>query len=287
MEITYINKKLLFKSKPLTLNKTITSTEVEMLRLPNGDLYKRFYVKEGTYFSDKLATLTELNKNKKLLNHKEFVLPKSLTSTGGKIDGYTMAYIPGENLDNILNNYNVSQSDKLKYLKQAGDIIAKVSNLRKYKELSNFYIGDIHSQNFIVDHDGVKLVDMDSVRIGKLDGFPIKNTYPESNFKKFKGKYEFNDKGVIANQESDIAMYNMMVLNFLSKTKMQTKTIEDFYSYLTFAKKQGMPEELVNEFMNIYSQQKGMLVKDYLKLIKDPVGKYNYEIYEKFYDYTK
>lgn len=286
MKIIYLNRKKYSTLKEMFLNKNIISTEAKTFLLNDGMLFKQFYQIEGDYFSDKMYTLSMLDDAREKVNDDRFIFPRALISFGGKIVGYVMPFIAGENLDNILNNVSLKQDVKIRYLKEAGEIVAKMDNIRKIKGLENFYLGDIHSQNFMVDNDGVKIIDMDSVRIGKLDGFPIKNSFPVRNFKLFKNKYLFKNNLMVATRNSDISMYNLMVLNFISGERMQEKNLDDYFSYLNFLEKQGMKKEIVDEFAKIFSDDDGKIIGK-LSDIKDPVGKYSYKIYDYKKEKTK
>lgn len=279
MKITYLSRKKLSSLKDVFLNKNIIATEAKSFLMSDGTLLKRFYNDEGEYFSEKIYTVSRLSDAREKINDKRFVLPLKLVSAGGKVIGYSMPFIVGENLDNILNNSRLSTETKFKYLKEAGSIIDKMDSIRKIEGLEDLYLGDIHSQNFMVDTEGVKIIDLDSVRIGNLDGFPIKNSYPVKNFRLF-SKYEFKDDQMLASRESDIAMYNLMVMNFMAGKEMHKMGLDKFYEYINFLNKQGMDKEVVDEFRKIYSNEPGKTVTDKLDNIEQPIGKYHVNVFK-------
>ncbi len=278
MNVVYFNKKNINKLKKLYLNTNIISTEAELLVTEGGDLFKRFYVNEGEYFHKKLYTISSLNEHKELFDS-SFVLPESLVSIGGKISGYTMPYIPGENFDNFLNNAKISEDIKVKYLKDAAIMMEKASIIREKAGLDNFYLGDIHSQNFVLGSDGLKMIDMDSVRIGYMDGFPIKNSFPVRNFKLY-NKYIIKDGVMLPNKASDTAMFNLMIINHLAGMDMQRKELEDYYDYLDYLKNMGLDKNIIKEFSNIYSENEGKVLHEELKHIPADAYKFRYKIHE-------
>lgn len=278
MNVVYFNKKNINKLKKLYLNNNITSSEAELFVTGDGDLFKRFYINEGDYFYKKQYTLQKLNDHHDLFDS-SFVMPKSLVTINGKMCGYTMPYIPGENLDNFLNNAKISEDIKIKYLKDAAGIMEKARIIREKAGLDNFYLGDIHSQNFVLGSDGLKIIDMDSVRIGYLDGFPIKGSYPVKNFKLYQ-KYIFKDDVMLPNKASDIAMFNLMILNHLAGEDMQRKELMDYYDYLAYLDKEGLDKNITNEFHHIYSEDEGKILNEELSAIKNDAYRYKYKIFE-------
>ncbi|UKI28760.1 MAG: hypothetical protein L6V78_07850 [Clostridium sp.] len=55
---------------------------------------------------------------------------------------------------------------KIKYLKDIGTILEKMDEVRKYAELEDFYLNDLHEGNFIVDEEGtLRVIDLDSCKI--------------------------------------------------------------------------------------------------------------------------
>lgn len=112
------------------------------------------------------------------------VRPISLVYENGIFLGYTME----------LENYKTAEVfDSRK---------KKIEILRKYKEkIEKFnehgiYIGDISENNIFVTENGIKLCDLDNIKIGNLD-FDIKNCFQKEYLRKYEGienidKYTFN-----------------------------------------------------------------------------------------------
>lgn len=88
----------------------------------------------------------------------------------------------------------------------------KIEILRKYKEkIEKFnehgiYIGDISENNIFVTENGIKLCDLDNIRIGNLD-FDIKNY--------FQREYLRNYEGI---ENIDKYTFNLFTIGYLSKT---------------------------------------------------------------------
>ena len=112
------------------------------------------------------------------------VRPISLVYENGMFLGYTME----------LENYKTAEVfDSRK---------KKIEILRKYKEkIEKFnkhgiYIGDISENNIFITENGIKLCDLDNIRIGNLD-FDIKNCFQKEYLREYEGienidKYTFN-----------------------------------------------------------------------------------------------
>ena len=112
------------------------------------------------------------------------VRPISLVYENGMFLGYTME----------LENYKTAEVfDSRK---------KKIEILRKYKEkIEKFnehgiYIGDISENNIFVTENGIKLCDLDNIRIGNLD-FDLKNYFQREYLRSYKDienidKYTFN-----------------------------------------------------------------------------------------------
>lgn len=122
------------------------------------------------------------------------VRPISLVYENGIFLGYTME----------LENYKTAEVfDSRK---------KKIEILRKYKEkIEKFnehgiYIGDISENNIFVTENGIKLCDLDNIRIGNLD-FDIKNC--------FQKEYLKSDEGI---ENIDKYTFNLFTICYLSKT---------------------------------------------------------------------
>lgn len=176
MQIINMSKTKLNSLEPLILPKNVTSTECELFKYPyygKEKLLKKLHRTDGIIFANKLYTIEALNANKDNMPS-NFVLPESLVSINKKIEAFTMQYIKGINLSIILNDSNITYEEKIHYLKSIGRILEQMQNIRKYTDLNNFYLGDIHEDNFLVEKDRqeVYVVDLDSCKIAGNKSFP-------------------------------------------------------------------------------------------------------------------
>lgn len=160
MQIINMSKTKLNSLEPLILPKNVTSTECELFKYPyygKEKLLKKLHRTDGIIFANKLYTIEVLNANKDSMPS-NFVLPESLVSINKKIEAFTMKYIKGINLSVILNNPDITYEEKIHYLKSIGRILEQMQNIRKYTNLNNFYLGDIHEDNFLVERDKQKYI---------------------------------------------------------------------------------------------------------------------------------
>lgn len=82
---------------------------------------------------------------------------------------FAINYVYGNNLSVVLKDDNVSLERKKNYLKRIGTILRQMENIRKNTELKNFYLADIHEDNFIVDKAGVlRTIDLDGGKLVKI-----------------------------------------------------------------------------------------------------------------------
>ena len=254
------------------LDKLITSRNVNMTE---GIIY--FYPIKNQWESEmkiiksfflapsknKLKILNILDENRYSLNrYKELVLPEKLITNGGEAYGILMKYISGANFSDYLQNDLVPFEEKIRRFREIGNFLDIMEEFRKYdKRLSNFYIGDIHSSNFLVLKDTIKIIDLDSCTIGNAD--PSISYYLSGNFKldSFRGKYDFLDscKTIMkSTNNTEIYAYTMMFLSFLANYKISSLNIDDYYEYIDYLEAVGMNKELCNSFRNIYTYKENI-----------------------------
>lgn len=207
MQIINMSKTKLNSLEPLILPKNVTSTECELFKYPyygKEKLLKKLHRTDGIIFANKLYTIEALNANKDSMPS-NFVLPESLVSINKKIEAFTMKYIKGINLSVILNNPDITYEEKIHYLKSIGRILEQMQNIRKYTNLNNFYLGDIHEDNFLVERDKqeVYIVDLDSCKIAGNKSFPGRYLTNSSLIKYNNTKYQ------TLSQTDDLADYKI------------------------------------------------------------------------------
>lgn len=231
--------------------------------------FKKLNNAHGFYLGNKLITLVALEEATNLLSPKGFVVPEKIATVDSNVEGYTMPFIAGRNLEEILADDSIDIQTKVGYLKQIGSILREMETLRKNPKLEDFYLNDLHAANFIVDKntDTLKVVDLDSCRIS--GNYPFGTKYlssltPLRNFSKYDSNIlkscggEFN-----ANANSDLYCYAIVVLNFLFNEKMHVKSIEEYLWYLNYLSNIGANKELIDAFALVY-QESDNINFDYL-----------------------
>ena len=115
----------------------------------------------------------------------EFVIPDFLVRVDNIIKFFAINYVYGNNLSVVLKDDNVSLERKKNYLKRIGIILRQMENIRKNTELKNFYLADIHEDNFIVDKAGVlRTIDLDGGKFSEDSNPVVKYLSPVSLFAK-------------------------------------------------------------------------------------------------------
>lgn len=248
----------------LNLNKNIVNTEAKLYihdykKKYNhiNDLLKIYYIQKERYIADKIAVITKLIATFEKMDMPELVLPTSLVSLNGEISGFSMPYIKNNiNLALLLNNPKIKLKYKLQYLKEILNILIKINDSH---ELNNkFFLGDIHEANFIwnINDQIVQAVDLDS---SYFVGGPIpisKVTTFNFSLENFPNKYVLDEESgkFIPNKDLTSVSFIYMLLNTLSGYEDSHKwSYNEFYHYLSFLKKKGISQELLNIIGNLYT----------------------------------
>ena len=169
------------------------------------------------------------NKYNYLTNINELVLPKKLLIYNKHIVGFSMPYIEGNSLEEIINNnkdYNMK------------DIFIKLLNvINTYKELPfEFFIGDMHEKNIIIDkNNNIKIIDPDSFIIDN-NKLCIDNEYLVG---KYPNHYFNNNELKRINYSSDYYSLLCIILNYLFKN-----IIEDTSNPITWIKEEQQFKEI-------------------------------------------
>jgi len=251
MQTIYLSQKNLKKLQQLNISNNIMNSE--------GGLYELYYkenkilkiLNNSKTIDNKLYTLKMLDANKTYLPD-SFVIPDYLCSTGGTIKGFTLTKINGTNLSQLLNNPDIDHKEKLYYLKQVGQILQKLHYIRTTTDLKDIYINDVHADNFLIDNYSkeIKVIDLDSCKIGTnapflsryLTQFSLVN-----DCKKYKISKNPNAEGhIIADENSDLYCYCMMILIYILDKKISGIEIRTFYKYLNELNKIGFDKELLD-----------------------------------------
>lgn len=260
MQIINMSKTKLNSLEPLILPKNVTSTECELFKYPyygKEKLLKKLHRTDGIIFANKLYTIGALNANKDSMPS-NFVLPESLVSINKKIEAFTMKYIKGINLSVILNNPDITYEEKIHYLKSIGRILEQMQNIRKYTNLNNFYLGDIHEDNFLVERDKqeIYIVDLDSCKIAGNKSFPGRYLTNSSLIKYNNTKYQtLSQTDDLADykidENTDIYCYIIMILNYLYDGRVDRLSLDKFYDFVNYLEDIKVNIELIECFNKI------------------------------------
>lgn len=260
MQIINMSKTKLNSLEPLILPKNVTSTECELFKYPyygKEKLLKKLHRTDGIIFANKLYTIGALNANKDSMPS-NFVLPESLVSINKKIEAFTMKYIKGINLSVILNNPDIIYEEKIHYLKSIGRILEQMQNIRKYTNLNNFYLGDIHEDNFLVERykQEIYIVDLDSCKIAGNKSFPGRYLTNSSLIKYNNTKYQtLSQTDDLADykidENTDIYCYIIMILNYLYDGRVDRLSLDKFYDFINYLEDIKVNIELIECFNKI------------------------------------
>lgn len=260
MQIINMSKTKLNSLEPLILPKNVTSTEFELFKYPyygKEKLLKKLHRTDGIIFANKLYTIEALNANKDSMPS-NFILPESLVSINKKIEAFTMKYIKGINLSVILNNPDITYEEKIHYLKSIGRILEQMQNIRKYTNLNNFYLGDIHEDNFLVERDKqeIYIVDLDSCKIAGNKSFPGRYLTNSSLIKYNSTKYQtLSQTDDLADykidENTDIYCYIIMILNYLYDGRVDRLSLDKFYDFINYLEDIKVNIELIECFNKI------------------------------------
>lgn len=255
-----MSKTKLNSLEPLILPKGVTSTECELFKYNyygKEKLLKKLYRTNGIIFANKLYTIEALNSNKDNIPS-NFIVPEVLVSINKQIEAFTMKYIKGTNLSIILNEPTITYEEKINYLKSIGNILEQMKNIRKYTELKDFYIGDIHEDNFLVDTERQEIfvADLDSCKIADNKSFPGRYLTTASLLRYNEIKYSLLDEpdriaDYKVTEETDIYCYIIMILNYLYDGRVDRLSIEEFYRFINYLDDIEVNKELIESFEKI------------------------------------
>ena len=260
MKIINMSKTKLNSLEPLILPKGVTSTECELFKYNyygKEKLLKKLYRTNGIIFANKLYTIEALNSNKDNIPS-NFIVPEVLVSINKQIEAFTMKYIKGTNLSIILNEPTITYEEKINYLKSIGNILEQMKNIRKYTELKDFYIGDIHEDNFLADTEKQEIfvADLDSCKIADNKSFPGRYLTTTSLLRYNEIKYSLLDEqdriaDYKVTEETDIYCYIIMILNYLYDGRVDRLSIEEFYRFINYLDDIEVNKELIESFEKI------------------------------------
>ncbi len=247
-------------------------------------LLKYLNEKEGEAFSSKLATVSLMIDKKDEIKIDELVLPNNLVVINDEVVGFTVPYVRGtRTLTEVLNDNKVSISNKIKYLKKIGKTLRKIEALKR-KNIIDLTIGDLHEDNILITKDNnIKFID--------LDGAYINNNYPQgarylyNEQLRYIKKYKYKNDLICPNKTTDLYCYNMIIINMIARSRMDSTNIPDYFNYTSYLISLGFDKHLIDSFRRIYSDGPNVNPEEYLERIdKEELSESSYNKYaEKVY----
>lgn len=295
MNIMNMSKYDLKKIKKFSLARGLINTEAELfiLKVKNDwnieyKMLKVFYNNSDSNFSNKLFTINELIDKKEIINMNELVIPEKILIINDEVKGFSMPYIKSVSFETVLNDFKIDNLNKIEYFKQISNILKKMDQLRKNSELSDFYLNDIHENNFIVNNetDKINVVDLDSCKIGGNKPFASKYLTMYGPISNMNSKYKLNNdinfsSYVIPDKNTDLYCYTMMIINFLFKGKANLMNRDKYYLYLDYLRSIGYSYNLLDKFYKIYEYVDNELIDEELnELNNDMIYKSHNKIFE-------
>ena len=261
MDTINISKKIIKKAEELKLS-SVESSEGYVIRDPKDPqkAFKLLHKKSGVNFSNKLYTINSLIDLSERIDMPEMVFPECLLTVDDEVVGFSMLLIDGVTLAEILCNADIDIKVKVKYLKQIGSILEKMASVRKENPKLNWYLNDLHERNFMVDLEKERLyaVDLDSCRI--LGNHPFLSKYlslfsPLIDFpEKYHTDFQISCGGdFVADENADLYCYAMLVIDFLYGARINYASKEEYFRYLEYLKSVGAPQELVDAWAKVYT----------------------------------
>lgn len=292
MKIINISKNRFENLERYQLPSSIFNGEAQMYILPIKNqwetvnkLLKRLYITSGPMFGNKLQTINSLIDSKSLIAIPEIVFPEKLAIVNGEVVGYTMELVESINLETALRSYDVSPQTKIKYLRQIGEILEEMKKIRAYTSIKDFYLNDIHENNFVIDKktDSVRVVDIDSCKINGNYTFGSRYLSPLSlayNIPKYKREENGICGGFInPSEDTELYCYIIMILNTLYGGGINRLSLDQMYNYLEYLCSIGVDLELINIFEKIASNSHNENPYELLDCLTPVLAKSNQNVY--------
>ena len=299
MNTINISKRKFDTLEPFILPNSVMNTEAQLFIFPiknrwenQTKLLKKFYLTSGMNFGNKLQTINSLIDYRDTIDIEEIVFPEKLAIVNQQAVGYIMPLIQSVNLDIALKSGKVPIETKIRYLKEIGELLERMRKVRRYTELKDFYLNDIHENNFIIDTttDHIKVVDIDSCKINDNFVFGAKYLSPRSlissmgNLNKYKRENRLSCGGhYIPSIDTELYCYIIMILNFLSGVNINNMTPEEYYDYLDYLISIGINKELIDIFEKVLTNTDNENPYELL----DTLIPYAYQSHHNVYTYIK
>lgn len=240
----------------------VLSTESKIYYYKRNILLKKLYLTDDQTINRKVFTLESIN-DSELVDFEELVIPDKIAVAGGKNIGFTIKEVKGITLQELLNS-NIPSSDKINLLRRVGEVLRKIESCDQ-----EFYFNDLQGYNIIVDKNGeLRFIDLDSSSVKKDDA--VQSYYLNTDRKVVNmNKYRFNAHGIpYPDTNNDLLSYSTMILNTIADFKTGRLSISDYYNYLSYLDDIGFDDELLDIFVNLYSEKENVNPVDYLDTLK-------------------
>lgn len=246
-------------SKQITSNITLDSYNTSgYLKIVNYFNRKMVIKKIDPIRCDEvISKVLFLNRYKNLMPS-NFVIPEFLVLLDNKDLYMAIDYINGNNLGDVLKDKNINIRDKKIYLSYIGNTLEEMRHMRENPLLSDFCLGDLHEDNFIVSNKKLYTIDLDDIKIdsispivsylqvGSLFSYLHTDKYIIEDYNPYFVKYKVD-------YNTDMYCYIMVILNFLYGDNVNNMDMEEFYCYLDYLDRLGIDGSLLKCFNSIYS----------------------------------
>ena len=144
--------------------------------------------------------------------------------------------------------------------------------IRENTDLRHFYLNDLHESNFMVNFDTKDLcvIDLDSCKISNNFCFPSRYLTKNgllNNVSKYNIDNYRHGSYVLANKDSDMYCYIILILNYLFGENINNISLNTFYDYLNYLEFVGIEEGLINCFRRIVSYGENVNPSEYLSTL--------------------
>jgi len=294
MKVLNMSEKRFNELERFSLPNNVFNTEGQMFMLEDKKrwlkkmyLLKRLYKDRGTVFSNKLFTVSELIDKRDMIGIEELVLPEKLVAVNSEIVGFTVPFVENINFQTVLDSYEFTPEQKIKMFKEIGAILEKMREVRIYTSLNDFYLNDIHENNFILNRQTgrINVVDLDSCKINYNLTFGaryLSSFAPISSVSKYKPSSELISVGgeFTIDENTEYYCYMVMILNYMLGMRITNFNIDEFYNYLTYLHSIGVSYELLEMFELIYVEKDNVNPYEYIDELASVVGKSHYNVYK-------
>ena len=252
--------------KKLPLVEGTIEKESTMYYVPNNEkeiikVYKNF--NDKLYLMEKLKTTRNLLKYVKETQIQELIRPHGIALINKNVIGTIYPEIDAYTARVYLSLSIIPIKLKIEILKKIGSLLDKIKNTNpKYNaafsdvHLDNFLINDIIVNKFknIVELS-ITACDTDSMKILDSKGNPSYYLYDSKKLSKL-DKYKLDTENIIIpDSNTDIYCYNMIILDFISKSNFAyCLNIDEYYRYIDYLDKLNLNTNLLQAFESVYKK---------------------------------